>query len=184
MVLYPYNFYNYKGTLMKKVVYSLQCALLICLTSGCSCKKVCPTEQTQYGRPPTSKVDNSMNNIITTPSGLQYIVLQEPKDPNAPLPKKGQFITVHYTGWLADAYNEPDMTKKFDSSVDRGTPFSFNVGIGQVIRGWDEALSTMRPGEKRRLIIPAGLGYGARGAGAKIPPNSTLIFDVEMLEEE
>jgi len=102
-----------------------------------------------------------------------------PGDESAARPAKGQRISVHYTGYL----NENGVTgRKFDSSVDRGTPFVFEVGVGQVIRGWDEGLASMKKGEKARLLIPAELGYGARGAGAVIPPNANLIFDVELLE--
>lgn len=93
-------------------------------------------------------------------------------------PKKGQRVTVHYTGWLDDN-GKPG--KKFDSSVDRGAPFTFNIGLGQVIQGWEEGVIAMKVGEKRRLFIPAHMGYGTRGAGAVIPPNANLIFDVELL---
>ncbi len=109
---------------------------------------------------------------ITTPSGLKYTVIKPGKGATA---KKGQPVFVHYTGTLTNG-------KKFDSSRDRGQPFSFLVGEGQVIKGWDEALSTMKVGERRKLIIPPNLGYGAAGAGADIPPNATLIFDVELLK--
>jgi peptidylprolyl isomerase len=113
-------------------------------------------------------------NIITTPSGLKYIEVVEG---TGPTPEAGQTITVHYTGTLEDG-------RKFDSSRDRNQPFSFRVGKGQVIKGWDEGLSTMKVGGQRRLIIPPELGYGARGAGGVIPPNATLIFDVELLGVE
>ncbi len=109
---------------------------------------------------------------ITTGSGLQFIDIEQGK---GDAPKASQTVVVHYTGWL-----ESDGTK-FDSSVDRGTPFSFTIGEGQVISGWDEGLATMQVGGKRRLIIPPDLAYGKSGQGA-IPPNATLIFDVELLE--
>lgn len=112
---------------------------------------------------------------IKTASGLEYEVI---KEGSGDTPKPGQRITAHYTGWLDDN-GQPG--KKFDSSVDRGQPFSFTVGIGQVIKGWDEALLAMKVGEKRRLYIPSHLGYGPYGAGALIPPHANLIFDVELI---
>ncbi|RUT07669.1 hypothetical protein DSM106972_019290 [Dulcicalothrix desertica PCC 7102] len=115
--------------------------------------------------------DMSDENIITTPSGLKYVEIQEG---TGETPQTGQTVQVHYTGTLEDG-------TKFDSSRDRGQPFKFNIGRGQVIKGWDEGLSTMKVGGRRKLIIPSELGYGARGAGGVIPPYSTLIFDVELL---
>jgi FKBP-type peptidyl-prolyl cis-trans isomerase FkpA len=109
---------------------------------------------------------------VTTDSGLKYQVLQAGDGPEA---KAGKKVTVHYTGWLTDG-------TKFDSSVDRGKPFAFNLGAGQVIPGWDEGVAGMKVGEKRRLTIPSKLGYGSRGAGDVIPPNATLIFEVELLQ--
>ena len=93
-------------------------------------------------------------------------------------PKTGQTCVMHYTGWL---YTDGVKGKKFDSSVDRGEPFAFTLGTGQVIKGWDEGVASMQVGGKRTLIIPAAMGYGARGAGGVIPPNATLMFDVELL---
>jgi FKBP-type peptidyl-prolyl cis-trans isomerase len=108
---------------------------------------------------------------ITTASGLKYVDIVVGSGES---PKPGQTVTVHYTGTLEDG-------TKFDSSVDRGQPFDFPIGVGRVIKGWDEGVMTMKIGGKRRLIIPSALGYGARGAGGVIPPNATLIFEVELL---
>ena len=93
----------------------------------------------------------------------------------------GNKVTVHYTGWLYDATAKDNKGKKFDSSRDRSDPFSFGLGAGQVIRGWDEGVAGMKIGGQRTLIIPAAMGYGSRGAGGAIPPNATLVFDVELL---
>ncbi|WP_407528497.1 FKBP-type peptidyl-prolyl cis-trans isomerase [Methylobacterium oryzisoli] len=117
----------------------------------------------------------SSADFVTTPSGLKY---KDEVVGTGPQPKAGQTVNVHYTGWLDDKGKKG---KKFDSSVDRGQPLGFAVGTGQVIKGWDEGLSTMKVGGKRTLLIPPDLGYGARGAGGVIPPNATLIFDVELL---
>lgn len=109
---------------------------------------------------------------ISTQSGLKYEILKEGEGAVA---KSGDKVKVHYTGWLTNG-------KKFDSSVDRGEPFSFNLGAGQVIKGWDEGVAGMKVGEKRKLTIPPHLGYGSRNVGGGlIPPNSTLIFEVEFL---
>ena len=113
---------------------------------------------------------------MTTPSGLQ---ITDTKVGDGATPKAGQTCVMHYTGWL---YQNGSKGKKFDSSMDRGEPFEFAIGARQVIRGWDEGVATMKVGGKRTLIIPPELGYGARGAGGVIPPNATLIFDVELLD--
>lgn len=117
------------------------------------------------------------SSLVTLNSNLKYIILVEAPQ-NNPIAQKGKAVTVHYTGWL-EQNGEPGT--KFDSSVDRNQPFNFILGVGQVIKGWDEGVTGMKVGEKRRLIIPADLGYGPRGAGRIIPPNATLIFDVELL---
>jgi len=111
-------------------------------------------------------------------SELVKITVQEGNN-DAPIAQKGDTVSVHYTGWLEE---NGKAGKKFDSSLDRGEPFSFPLGAGYVIKGWDLGVEGMRVGEKRRLIIPAHLGYGAHGAGSVIPGNATLIFDVELLK--
>ena len=111
----------------------------------------------------------------TTATGLQY---DDTIEGSGPAATKGQSVTVHYTGWL---YNDGVQGAKFDSSKDRNDPFVFSLGAGMVIRGWDEGVAGMQVGGVRTLIIPAALGYGARGAGGVIPPNATLKFDVELL---
>ncbi len=119
--------------------------------------------------------------LITMDNGLQYLVITEPKE-GAQQAKSGNRATVHYSGWLYDA-DAPEMKgKKFDSSVDRGEPFKFNLGAGMVIRGWDEGVAQMKVGEKRRFVLPPQLAYGNRGVGAIIPANATLVFDVELLK--
>jgi peptidylprolyl isomerase len=112
---------------------------------------------------------------MTTASGLK---IEDTKVGTGASPKSGQTCVMHYTGWL---YQNGAKGQKFDSSVDRGQPFEFRIGVGQVIKGWDEGVASMTVGGKRTLIIPPELGYGARGAGGVIPPNATLMFEVELL---
>ena len=109
--------------------------------------------------------------VIQTATGLEYVEIVEGTGAS---PKPGETVSVHYTGWLKSG-------QKFDSSVDRGEPFAFPIGKGRVIKGWDEGVGTMQVGGKRKLIIPAHLGYGERGAGSVIRPGATLIFEVELL---
>ncbi len=122
-----------------------------------------------FGQGPTKVADADYQ---TTPTGLKYAITTPGDGEPA---RRGQTVTVHYTGWLENG-------KKFDSSRDRNQPFSFPLGGGRVIKGWDEGVEGMKPGEKRQLVIPANLGYGSRGAGGAIPPGATLIFDVELIE--
>lgn len=110
-------------------------------------------------------------NLSVTASGLKY---EDKKVGDGASPTRGQTVRVHYTGWLTDG-------TKFDSSVDRGSPFEFCLGVGSVIKGWDEGVATMKVGGLRMLVIPPELGYGSRGAGGVIPGNATLVFEVELL---
>src|ERR1700748_807374 len=125
--------------------------------------------------PLLGKVDAATNQVIEMPNGLKYTDTETGSGATA---AAGSKVSVHYTGWL---YNNGAKGTKFDSSVDRGKPFQFTLGAHQVIAGWDEGVAGMKVGGKRTLIIPPELGYGARGAGGVIPPNATLIFDVELL---
>jgi peptidylprolyl isomerase len=125
---------------------------------------------------PTTATAQTVGKTMTTPSGLK---ITDSKVGTGATPKTGQICVMHYTGWL---YQDGVKGKKFDSSVDRGEPFEFPIGTHRVIAGWDEGVSTMKVGGKRTLIIPPELGYGARGAGGVIPPNATLMFDVELLD--
>ena len=123
----------------------------------------------------TTSLAQTAGTTMTTPTGLQ---ITDTKIGTGATPKTGQICVMHYTGWL---YQNGAKGQKFDSSVDRGQPFEFPIGTHRVIPGWDEGVATMKVGGKRTLIIPPQLGYGERGAGGVIPPNATLIFDVELL---
>lgn len=185
------------GDVLKEILISLgliiTCGLLLVITQFSTGKSSAVADELTTTQPRVTQttsanlaVDNTKlivmnsssdseqakgNNVVTTPSGLKYI---EIKEGDGATPQRGQTVVVHYTGTLEDG-------TKFDSSRDRNSPFSFKLGVGQVIKGWDEGLSTMKVGGRRQLIIPSELGYGARGAGGVIPPNATLIFDVELL---
>ena len=124
--------------------------------------------------PMTQAAPSPEENVVTTDSGLKYVDIVEG---TGATPQKGQTVSVHYTGTLENG-------TKFDSSRDRGQPFQFPLGAGRVIKGWDEGIATMKIGGQRKLIIPPDLGYGSRGAGGVIPPNATLLFDVELLGAE
>jgi len=163
------------------VVFMLVCVVLLVVGQvGGKQNTAIASQLTQTPPAPTTVTENntliasdtmSDANVVTTPSGLKYV---EVKEGTGATPQTGQTVEVHYTGTLEDG-------TKFDSSRDRGQPFDFKIGLGQVIKGWDEGLSTMKVGGQRQLIIPPELGYGARGAGGVIPPNAILHFDVELL---
>jgi peptidylprolyl isomerase len=125
-----------------------------------------------------SSADDKLPRMTKTESGLQYA---DVKAGTGAKPKTGEKCKMHYTGWL---WENNAKGKKFDSSVDRGRPFTFPIGEGQVIKGWDEGVASMKVGGKRLLLIPPDLAYGERGAGGVIPPNATLLFEVELLGVE
>ena len=125
---------------------------------------------------PVGRAVAATNQVIEMPNGLKYT---DTKTGDGAAATPGNKVSVHYTGWL---YNNGAKGAKFDSSVDRGQPFQFTLGAHQVIAGWDEGVASMKVGGKRTLVIPPELGYGARGAGGVIPPNATLIFEVELLD--
>ena len=147
---------------MPAIVRALACALLV--VGALILPVISTTAQSQGSTP------------MTTASGLQ---ITDSTTGTGASPNTGQTCVMHYTGWL---YENGKKGNKFDSSLDRGQPFAFKIGVGQVIKGWDEGVASMKVGGKRSLIIPPQLGYGARGAGGVIPPNATLLFEVELLE--
>lgn len=159
---------------MRSVEKSLMVFLLLVATLifACSQKDGAVTPQGKSGVTMEEKNAKPSGGMITTPSGLQY---EELVPGSGSSPQPGKMVTVHYTGWLTDG-------RKFDSSVDRNEPFVFRIGAGEVIPGWDEGVMTMKIGGKRKLIVPAALGYGAAGAGGVIPPNATLVFEVILLD--
>lgn len=150
------------------------CLAGVFLISGCSWFSTKSKESS------TEKVAAEDDKLITLGSGLKYKILHEAAA-DAKKPSQGSNVKVHYTGWLKE---NGQAGRKFDSSVDRGQPFVFQVGTGQVIKGWDEGVIDMKVGEKRLLEIPANLGYGEHGAGGVIPGNATLLFEVELLDIE
>jgi peptidylprolyl isomerase len=152
--------------LLKTVRYSF----MIGLCSGGLWADTAPLKQAK-AQPHTIQSTPSQKGTVTLPSGLQYT---DKKIGTGPTPQTGQTVLVHYTGTLEDG-------KKFDSSYDRGEPIRFVLGVGQVIKGWDEGLKTMQVGGQRQLTIPSELAYGAHGAGNIIPPHATLLFDVELV---
>ena len=152
---------------MKQLNIFLACVFAISLNA-------CKVESTATSTQETSAMTSS-SNITELQKNDTVVGTGREAEP-------GFNVTVHYTGWLYDAAKADHKGEKFDSSVDRKEPFKFDLGAGQVIQGWDEGFAGMKIGGKRTLVIPPEMGYGARGAGGKIPPNATLIFDVELLD--
>lgn len=163
---------------MKRFIAGICCACLLVLVAGCGGGKTqkIETANGEAKTTETSEMQKPQNgsakaDTVTTASGLQYIDMVVG---DGARPEAGKMVAVHYTGWLLDG-------TKFDSSKDRNQPFTFQLGQGRVIKGWDEGVAGMQVGGIRKLIIPSDLGYGARGAGNVIPPNATLVFEVELL---
>ena len=155
--------------MISRTVCALACALLLAQGAAALDK---PEKSEKQETPAPEKPAPAAPKEVTMPSGLRYVDLEPGEGAEA---KPGNVVAVHYTGWLEDG-------TKFDSSRDRNVPFLFKLGSGQVIKGWDEGVAGMKVGGKRTLVIPPAMGYGARGAGGVIPPNATLLFDVELLE--
>lgn len=158
--------------------YILSLLLLAFGAVGCSNADQAekPETQGEETSPADTVTEAEPTDTVTMDSGLQYIILEEGEGEPA---KKGMTVSMHYTGWLKT--EEGKKGDKFDSSHDRGQPFVFPLGAGRVIKGWDQGIVGMLPGEERRLIIPYELAYGERGYPPVIPPSSDLIFDVEYL---
>jgi FKBP-type peptidyl-prolyl cis-trans isomerase len=171
---------------LKSLASSLTIALAVSLLAACSSRDK-PADGSQASAAPASDAASSSEPAADAApaTGTEVMPLQKIElAPGAGAEiKSGQTALVHYTGWLYDAAAAENKGKKFDSSVDRNEPFEFPVGAGMVIKGWDEGVVGMKPGGKRRLVIPAEMGYGARGAGGGlIPGGATLVFDVELVE--
>jgi len=157
--------------MVKGIVKTVVCCtigIFICSFWGCERCKVCVGDK--------KTMEDKAVRERSKVSELEWEII---KPGSGETPKKGQTVVVHYTGWLSE---DGKPGKKFDSSVDRGEPLKLPIGVGRVIKGWDEGVMYMKKGEKRRLYIPTELGYGTRGAEGAIPPNADLIFDVELLE--
>lgn len=161
-----------KGLIMKQTIKLLGItAMLGVLLSTAGCKA--------DSNASTQASPNKETTAMTT--NITELIKKDTVEGTGREAEAGLNVTVHYTGWLYDEAAPAHKGKKFDSSVDRGEPFNFALGAGQVIQGWDQGFAGMKIGGKRTLIIPAEMGYGARGAGGVIPPNATLLFDVELL---
>jgi peptidylprolyl isomerase len=157
---------------MKGTIFCLAASVLLVPLASAAQQVEAPTKAKLKATKPTQPKGPDM---ITTESGLKYV---DTVVGTGAAPQQGQTCSVHYTGWLSD---QGQRGKKFDSSLDRGQPLAIPIGVGRVIKGWDEGILSMKVGGKRTLYIPAALGYGTRGAGGVIPPNAELIFDVELM---
>ncbi len=165
---------------MKNKLFKKLLTVGLCCTTFSSCSNKNTEQQTtslnSTEQETKTQATTKGSPVVTLDSGLKYEIITSAPD-NAVKPTRGQEVVVHYTGWLD---NNGQKGTKFDSRVDRGQEFRFIVGIGQVIQGWDQTLLDMKVGEKRLVSIPAHLAYGTRGAGNVIPPNATLLFEVEL----
>ena len=162
---------------------SLVLALAVFTLAACSPKDDKPADSPTTAAAPAPATEPAADAAAPAPTGTETMPMQKidlAPGSGAEI-KSGQNALVHYTGWLYDAAAAETKGQKFDSSVDRNEPFEFPVGAGMVIKGWDEGVVGMKVGGKRRLVIPPEMGYGARGAGGVIPPNATLVFEVELL---
>jgi FKBP-type peptidyl-prolyl cis-trans isomerase FkpA len=155
-----------------RVVLAVSIAFALAGAAGCTKKENAPSGDTQSAN--TAATAQTANTAAPTSAAVTELKIEDLKVGNGAEAKPGQQVTVHYTGWLTDG-------KKFDSSLDRGQPFKFQLGASQVIQGWDKGVAGMKVGGKRKLTIPPQMGYGERGAGGVIPPNATLVFEVELL---
>ena len=164
-----------KSPRISTTVLAAVCAACFHLAGCANAQAPATTTKTGASTPDAPKPAKKDSKVITTASGLQ---MEDTKVGAGAEAKAGVTVSVHYTGWL---FNDGVQGAKFDSSKDRGQPFQFSLGAGQVIKGWDEGVQGMSVGGTRRLVIPAELGYGARGAGGVIPPNATLLFEVDFL---
>lgn len=168
----------------KRVIFGLGCLTLLIASCGDTKKK--PVDEVKKDidiAEVIEKVDEAkktIKGVVEKPSGLKVEILKPGTMDKTP--SRGNKVVVHYAGWLEDTSKPDGKGRKFDSSVDRGQKFQFNIGVGQVIKGWDEGVMDMKVGEKRRLTIPYHLAYGERGIPGAIPPKATLIFEVELFD--
>lgn len=161
----------------KKVLPVLTLSFALALASCTKKEEAAPQADAAKQQAQTNPGSGNPPAIVTPPGGAMDLKIEDIKTGTGPEAQANKKVTVHYTGWLTNG-------TKFDSSVDRNQPFQFILNAGQVIQGWDKGVAGMKVGGKRKLTIPPQLGYGARGAGNVIPPDATLVFDVELLKVE